>query len=276
MKNKLLALVCTTLIATTSLTGCQSTTDGGATGSKRSQLLLIPSAELNAEVAVEYKKFISQARAARALDVPATYASRVKTIFNRLVPHTAQFRPDGTKFDWEIHTVNSDEINAWCMPGGKMVVYSGIIKELNLTNDELAAIIGHEMAHALREHTREKISQEYAKKQGLSILGKVAGLDASQMKIAELVGQYGFSLPFSRQMESESDVIGLELMARAGYNPEAAVTLWEKMGQKSGTSAFESLTSTHPTSGARVNEIKSRLPQVTPLYEAARKGGKKK
>ncbi len=285
MKKSLLAVICATVIGTSALTGCQSTTGGGATGSNRQQLLTISSAQLNAEVAESYKKTIADARSQRALDVPAVYAKRVKAIFNRLVPHTAAFRPDGTKFEWEIHTINSDEVNAWCMPGGKMVVYTGIIKQLNLTDDELAAIVGHEMAHALREHTREKLSQEQAKSAGLGLLGKVAGLSTDQMKIAELVGQYGLSLPFSRQMESESDVIGLELMARAGYNPEAATRVWEKMNNLSKDGAFDALLSTHPTNQGRITELQKRLPEVMPLYQAAkgkkatsapaRKGGKK-
>ena len=283
MKKSLLAVICATVIGTGALTGCQSSTGGGATGTDRQQLLTISSAQLNAEVATAYKETIASARAQKALDVPAVYASRVKAIFNRLVPHTTTFRPDGTKFDWEIHTINSDEVNAWCMPGGKMVVYTGIIKQLNLTNDELAAIIGHEMAHALREHTREKLSQEQAKSAGLSALGKLAGLGDKEMKIAEMVGQYGLSLPFSRQMESESDVIGLELMARAGYNPEAAPRLWEKMNKLSQDGMFDAIRSTHPTNQARIAELQKRIPEVMPLYEAAKgkkgtaatKGGKK-
>ena len=274
MKNKLLTLICTSLIATGSLTGCQSTTSGGATGSNRTQLI-IPDPQLNAEMAAEYKNIIAAARKAGALDKPSIYAKRVKNIFNRLVPHTTEFRSDGTAFNWEIHTIDTNEINAWCMPGGKMVVYNGIIRELNLTNDELAAIIGHEMAHALREHSQEQITQEKLKNTGFALAGQFTGLNTTQINWAQRLTTLGVMLPFSRKMESESDVIGLELMARAGYNPEAAVTLWEKMGKKSGDKAFAGLTSTHPTSSARINELRSRLPQVMPLYEAAKKGKKK-
>ncbi|WP_434778457.1 M48 family metallopeptidase [Neisseria sp. Ec49-e6-T10] len=285
MNIKTLVVLCTALIGTTVLTGCQSTTSNNTTGNNRQQLLLIPNAQLNAEVAQEYKTLISQARQAKALNVPASYAKRVKTIFNRIVPHTTAFRQDGSSFNWEINVINTDEVNAWCAPGGKMVVYSGIIKQLNLTDDELAAIIGHEMAHALREHTREQMSQEMAKSEGLKWAGKLAGLNSDQMDLANLVSKYGFSLPFSRTMEKEADVIGLELMARAGYNPQAAVTLWEKMAKVSGEgSALEALTSTHPTNSARINEIKKRQDEVMPLYEASKskkatgtkKGGKKR
>lgn len=268
----MLALSLATVIGLTSLTGCQSTTKAGATGVDRQQLLLVNSAQLNAEVAELYKKELAKARQANALDTPAVYANRVNAIFKRLLPHTNVFRPDGTQFNWEIHTINSDEVNAFCMPGGKMIVYTGIIKQLNLTDDELAAIIGHEMAHALREHTREKLSQDSVKSTGLSLVKTFTKINSTQMDLADMASQVGLSLPFSRVMETESDVIGLELMARAGYNPEAASQVWAKSAKLSAGkgSAFDALLSTHPTDENRLKKLDSLVPKVLPLYEEAK------
>lgn len=272
MKKNIIALSIITVLGLTSLTGCQSTTSGGATNVKRSQLLTVDSAEFNAEIDKYYRAELSKARNAGALDVPAAKAKRVSNIFQRMLPHTVAFRPDGTKFNWEIHTINSSTVNASCYAGGKMVVYTGIIDQLNLDDDELAAIVGHEMAHALREHSREQFSQQQAKSMGFSVIKQVTNISGSQLQLAEIVSQFGMSLPFSRTMESESDVIGLELMARAGYNPEAAPRVWRKMSKLSGSqgSSLEAITSTHPTNEARIKKLESLIPTVMPLYEESK------
>lgn len=270
MKKSTLSFMCATLISAGVLSGCQSTTQGGTTGNNRSQLLLVSSAEMNQAGDAEFKKMVAQAKAQKAYNVPVAYANRVKVIFNRLVPQTTTFRTDSTQVNWEIAVFNSKEVNAFALPGGKMVVLSGIIKELNLTDDELAAIIGHEMAHVLREHSREQASQALAKKQGFAIIAKAAKLDSGKTDMMNTLGQYALTLPFSRQMESESDTIGLELMARAGYNPQAAVALWTKMEKLSSSGVLDGLMSTHPTNQARIAAIEKQLPNVMPLYEAAR------
>lgn len=269
--KKISLSLCVALLSTGLLSSCQSTTQGSVTGNDRSQLLLISSAEMNQAGNTQFKKMVAQAKETGAYNVPAAYANRVRTIFNRLVPQTTALRKDGTQINWEIAVFNSKDVNAFALPGGKMVVLSGIIKELNLSDDELAAIIGHEMGHVLREHSREQASQEFAKKQGFAIIAKAAKLNSSKTDMMNTLGKYALTLPFSRQMESESDTIGLELMARAGYNPEAAVTLWTKMEQLSSSGVLDALTSTHPTNKARITAIEKQLPNVMPLYEAAHK-----
>ena len=255
------------------ISGCQSTTAGGATDSSRSQLLLISSADVNEGAAVAYKKELSKARSARALNTNAAYTRRVKNISKRLIAQVGVFRPDALKWNWEVNVLNSNEVNAYCMPGGKIAVYTGIIKQLNLTDDELAAVIGHEISHALREHSREQISQQIATEQTISIASSLAGLSSSSKSMVGKASELVLTLPFSRTMESEADVMGMELMARAGYNPEAAINIWKKMAKLGGGSSPEFL-STHPSDTSRIANLESQLPKVMPLYEASKTKGK--
>ncbi len=268
-KTKLTSFIAA-LVMGGALSGCMSTTGADLTGSNRKQLLLISSEDLNAQSAQQFKQLTAEARQKGVLDTSSATAKRVKTIFNRLVPQTNVFRADGQQFNWQIEVIKSNEVNAFAMPGGKMVVYTGIVNQLKLTDDELAAIVGHEMAHVLREHSREQVSQDLAKKQGLSLVSKLAGLSGSQADLAAQVGNLAITLPFSRTMETEADRIGLEMMARAGYNPEAAVTLWQKMA-KMGASG--GMFSTHPASEARQKELQKHIPTLMPLYEQSK--GKK-
>lgn len=251
------------------LSACQSTTMGGAVGASRKQLLLVSSQEVNAGSAQAYRQTLTEAKSKRALNTNAAYTRRVKEISARLIRQVPVFRPEARDWQWEVNVFTSPEVNAYCMPGGKIGIYTGIIDQLQLNDDELAAVIGHEIAHALREHSREKISQQVAQQQGLALVGALAGLSQGQMDMANLAGQYALTLPFSRGMESEADVMGLELMARAGYNPAAAPNVWRKMA-KLGEGGPEFL-STHPSGSTRIAELSARIPQVMPLYEVARR-----
>ncbi len=262
MKNfrKLIFLTITVL----ALTACASTTQSGLTGVNRSQLQIIPSEAMNAQSKQVYMGLMQDAKNQGAVDNKSRTSSRVKTVFTNLVPYTANFRPDAAQFEWEINVINSDELNAFAMPGGKMVVYSGIVEKLQLSDDEIAAIVGHEMAHVLREHSREKASQELIKSSGLSLVSSVLGLGGVADDLLQQAGQYAFTLPFSRTMESEADVIGLELMALGGYDPKAAVTLWRKMGNATGNIG-SSLLSTHPSGPERISNLQSQIPKVEHL-----------
>lgn len=256
------------------LSGCESTTSGGATDSSRSQFLLISSEEVNAGSAQAYRQEMSKARAAKALNTNAAYTRRVNTIAKRLIKQVDVFRPDAKEWKWEVNVVNSDTVNAYCMPGGKIAVYTGIISKLKLTDDELAAVIGHEMAHALREHSREQISQKIATQQAIAIGGSLIGLDSLSQNLANMASEYVLILPFSRTMEAESDIIGMELMARAGYNPESAINIWRKMSELNNGEAPAEFLSTHPSDTTRIANLEKELPKVMPLYEAtkAKKG----
>jgi predicted Zn-dependent protease len=180
------------------------------------------------------------------------------------------FRPEAPGWAWEINLQTTDDLNAYCMPGGKIMVYSGLVLKLDLSDAELAAVIGHEMAHALREHTRERVSRAYAQSLVLAGVAALAGLGPGAVDVAARVSDVTFGLPHSRGQEEEADVIGLELMARAGYDPRAAVEVWRKMAaiEKSAPPQF---LSTHPASGSRIADLQQRIPTVAPLYEAARR-----
>ena len=267
-KTALASLVAASLVLP--MAGCGSTTGAGAVGANRKQLLLVSSDEVMNLASKSYQQTLSQARQKGVLDVNASQLARLKRIANHLIPQTSVYRTDATKWQWEVHIIQAETMNAYVMPGGKIVFYSGIIDNLKLTDAEIAAIMGHEMAHALREHSREKLSRSMATGGVISIASAAFGLSAGQAQVAQLAGDVGLSLPHSRTQESEADKIGLELMARAGYNPNAAVSLWQKMQAKSGSSGPQFL-STHPSSSNRIKQIQDLLPAVMPLYNASNK-----
>ncbi|MYN11994.1 M48 family metalloprotease [Pusillimonas sp. TS35] len=263
------------LCAATLLAACSAvqTTGSGAVGVERKQYMsgLVSEAALQQEAAQQYTSLVSKARSQGALDVNAAETARVNKIVQRLIQQVGVFRPDARGWNWEVHVLNSDEVNAWCMPGGKIAVYTGLIKQIKPSDAELAAVIGHEMAHALREHTREQVSREMASNLGLSVLSAVTGTSA----VGDLGGALNkvmFSLPNSRTAESEADQIGVELAARAGYDPRAAVTLWQKMNALGGAGQPEFL-STHPSASTRIAELQKASEKVMPLYQQSAKAG---
>ncbi|MFJ1302469.1 M48 family metallopeptidase [Pseudomonadota bacterium AL_CKDN230030165-1A_HGKHYDSX7] len=255
------------------LTGCASvnTTQSGAVGVDRKQYMssLVPEQQLNQEAAQQYNDILQQARAKNLLDRDAAQVTRVRAISQRLIAQVGAFRPEATSWPWEVHVLSVDEINAWCMPGGKIAVYTGLLSKIKPTDDELAAILGHEIAHALREHARERVSQQMATNIGLQVLSIATGSSAA----SDLGGQLTdvmFTLPNSRTHETEADRMGVELAARAGFDPRAAVTLWQKMGAASGGSSQPEFLSTHPSASTRINELQTTSQQVMPLYEQAK------
>ena len=250
--------------------GCTSTTQAGAVGADRRQLMLVSSEQVLQMSNQAYQQTIADARRKGVLDVNAAQVARLKRIANNLIPHSATYRSDATRWQWQVHLIQSDQLNAYVMPGGKIVFYSGIIDKLKLTDAEIAAIMGHEMAHALREHSREHMSRSVATSSVIGIATAALGMSAGQAQMANIAGDIGLNLPHSRTQEAEADKIGLELMARAGYNPNAAITLWQKMQRHGGGSAPQFL-STHPNSENRIKNLQALMPAVTPLYNAAPK-----
>lgn len=252
------------------LTACSSTTDTGTIGIKRNQLLMVSSDEVLHLSNKAYQQTMQQSIAEGKLDVDIAQLSRLKNIANRLIAQTPAYRPDAKNWAWEVHTIKSDQLNAYVMPGGKVVFYTGIIERLNLTDAEIAAIMGHEMAHALREHSRERISRQVATQTAIGLGASIFGLSGGQAQIAGLAGNLGLSLPNSRTQETEADLIGLELMARAGYDPKGAVTLWQKMQKVAGHGTPQFL-STHPVSTTRIANLEAMMPKVMPLYHQLKK-----
>ena len=252
------------------LAACATSTDEGAVGVQRKQFLLASSEQIESEAAKSYEQILADGRQKKTLNINPTQVNRIQSIAQKLIPHTAIFRADALKWKWEVNVMSVDELNAWCMPGGKMMFYTGIIEQLKLTDAEIAAVMGHEIAHALREHGRERYSQELAKQVGASLLVMTGAVEEKYVQMG-LMASVFFSLKYGRDQESEADTVGLELMARAGYNPEEAVTLWKKMGAASGSAKLPQWLSTHPSGESRIREITALLPKVMPLYNAARK-----
>lgn len=254
------------------LAGCETvaTTQPGAVGVQRQQTMLVSSAEIDQAAAQEYRKVIAQAQQKGTLDRNASHVNRARTVMSRMIPHTGAFRADAPRWAWEVHVLQENQLNAWAMPGGKMVVYSGLIEKLRLTDDELAAIMGHEIAHSLREHARERVSREMATGLGVGIAGALFGLGDTGQQIAGALANVTFNLPHSRTHEIEADRIGVELAARAGYDPHAAVSLWQKMGQAGGGGGPQFL-STHPSPENRLADLRVYADRVMPLYQQARR-----
>lgn len=251
------------------LAACASTTDQGAIGLKRKQFMLLSSAEVDSMALESYQGALSEASKAGILNKDKANLERIRVIADRLIPQVKGFRADALQWQWEVNLETKDELNAYCAPGGKIMFYTGIINQLKLTDDEIAAIMGHEIAHALREHGRERMSQAYAQQLGLQLGGSLLGIDNNQAQLIQQVAAVAITLPHGRGQESEADVVGLELMARAGYDPRAAISLWEKMG-KAGAGGGVPLLSTHPSGPQRISGIQAKLPSVLPLYEQAK------
>jgi predicted Zn-dependent protease len=259
------------LIAALVLAGCKSveTTEPGVVGVDRRQNMIVSSRAVNSSAEKSYQKLVAEAAAKGLLNRDPAQVARVRGIAQRLIAQTAAFRADAPSWRWEENVVTSKEVNAWCMPGGKIAVYTGLIERLQPTDEELAAVMGHEIAHALREHGRERASQAMAQGIGVAVVGAALGLGGGAQDLTQLVLDLTFNLPNSRVDETEADRIGVELAARAGYDPRAAVTLWEKM-QKLGKSQPPQFLSTHPSHANRISELREVTAKVLPLYEAAR------
>ena len=254
--------ICLLIIFTTS---CARSTDHGEVHVERRQLFLLPSAQINSASGEAYAQTKREAEAKGVLDQDPAQVERVQAITKRLIPVTATFKTEAPGWEWESHVIESEELNAYCMPGGKIIFYSGIIRSLKLSDAEMAAIMGHEVAHALREHGRERMSEALIEQGALGFLNAAGILDAKFVPVLHALANLMITLPHGRGQESEADIVGLELMARAGYDPRAAVTLWQKMSAASGAHPPEVL-STHPADATRIAGIEAHLPEVLPLY----------
>lgn len=271
---KKLSLALLSIIAL-QLAGCATTTNSSVSGVQRKQFLMLSEKQVENMSVQAYAQSLQEANKNKKLNTDAAELQRVRTISNKLIAQTTVFRPDAKNWKWEVNVEESDQVNAYCMPGGKIMVYTGLIDKLKTTDDELAAVIGHEISHALREHGRERMSIAAVQQVGLVGLAAIASTSkspnaaAAGVQAAALGSNLFFALPNGREQEREADRMGLELAARAGYNPNAAVTLWQKMSAQGGDRPPEFL-STHPSNENRIADLKSLIPGVMPLYDQAK------
>ena len=258
MKPKLLLPV----LLAVGLVACQANPISG-----RSQLVLVSEEQAQASSAQAYTQTLSEAQKKGKLSTDAATNARVKRITDRLIVQAGAMYPPSRDWKWSVAVIDEPTLNAWCMPGGKMAIYTGIINKLALTDDEIAQIMGHEIAHALLGHGRERMSRAMAMQGGFLVGSIVAGHDLTGLApIADIA----LTLPNSRTGESEADRYGIELAARAGYDPRAAVRLWEKMA-KAGNNGMPEFLSTHPSPDNRIEALNALVPKMMPIYEKARR-----
>jgi len=270
MRTGWIALVALGLAAAITLAGCKSTTQAGAVGIERKQALLLSSSQVNSAAALSYQKITAEASSKGLLNRNPQQVERVRAVAKRLIPATAAFRSDAPGWNWEVNVLSSKELNAWCMPGGKIAVYTGLLEKLQLTDEELAAVMGHEIAHALREHGRERASEQVATAAVIGIAGAVLGAPSGATDLASVVADLTITRPNSRTHEAEADRIGVELAARAGYDPRGAISVWQKMAKASDGEPPQFL-STHPSTANRIKDLEDYAARVEPLYQQARK-----
>jgi Zn-dependent protease with chaperone function len=239
-------------------------------GKSSSLRKLVPADQLEAAASEQYLQVMQEAQTQKVL-LPASHpqVQRLQTIARRIIPHTPAWNPRASEWKWTVNLIQSDQVNAFCMPGGKIAFYTGILDKLQLTDDETAMIMGHEMAHALREHARERVAKSGATNLGLRLGAQLFGL-GELGDMAAGMGAQLLSLRFSREDESEADLVGLELAARAAYQPRASVSLWQKMSSVGGGAGIGFL-STHPSGPNRIRQLEANLPKVQGLYEAAKR-----
>ncbi len=240
-------------------------------GSGSSLRKLVPADQLEKAATQQYGQMMAQAKAQGAL-APEGHPQlvRLRGIAAKLIPQAPRWNSAASKWKWEVNLIGSKQINAFCMPGGKIAFYTAILDQLKLSDDEAAMIMGHEMAHALREHARSRLAKTQATSIGLSLGAQLLGLGDWSNAAANL-GTQILSLKYSRDDETEADLVGLELAARGGYNPQAGVTLWQKMAAASGGAGGPGFLSTHPSGPDRIAQLQANAPKVQGLYEQARR-----
>ncbi|WP_342119919.1 M48 family metallopeptidase [Pseudoduganella sp. OTU4001] len=230
--------------------------------------------QMDEQSKLQYSQLLKEAQQKEAL-VPESdlQVKRLRAIAARIVPHAQRWNPAAANWKWEVNLLNSEQVNAFCMPGGRIAFFSGILTKLNLTDDEVAMVMGHEIAHALREHARKRAVQStavsIASKLGGAVLSQYLGIDPRLTDAAANVGGQLTVMKFSRGDETESDLVGIDLAARAGFDPRAGVALWQKMGAVNAAQPMEFL-STHPSGNSRIQDMQKQMPLVLPVYARVR------
>jgi predicted Zn-dependent protease len=254
-------------LALGALAGCEQNPVTG-----RTQLMIVSEEQAQSASVQAYAKTVADAQGKRRLDTDSARTARVRAITSQLVGQAKALAPGTAGWAWEMHVIDDPNVNAWCMPGGKMAVYTGLIDRLAPSDDELAQVIGHEISHALLQHGRERMSRAVATNVALQVGSIATGVNLTGL---ESVAMVALEMPNSRGAELEADRLGIELAAKSGYHPEAAVTLWQKMAQASSGARTPQWLSTHPSDETRLAQLRSLVPQMMPHYEASRGDGRR-
>ena len=252
-----------TAVLIIALVGCATSPTG------RRQLMLISPEQAITQSQTAYVQQMQAFDKEGLISEDKALVDRVNLITGRLVAQAIEMRPETENWKWSVEVIDDPEtVNAWCMAGGRMAIYTGLIQQTNATDDEIAQVMGHEIAHALADHTAEKMSIAMASQLGVIAVGVGTG-DNRAMAGAAAAALLAVNLPNSRAAETEADRIGIELAAKAGYHPDAAASLWKKMGEVGGSGPPQFL-STHPAPGNRQATLAKLAPQMMPYYQAAK------
>jgi predicted Zn-dependent protease len=255
--------IVTIFILTLSLIGCATNPVTG-----RSQFLLISEDQAISASSDAYVKMLAPLDEKGKIDADAEMTARVHRITALLIAQAIQFRPETKDWDWRVKVIDDPEtVNAFCMAGGKMAIYSGLILKLDATDDEIAQVMGHEIAHALSAHTAEQMSIALATNLAVTAFAVTRDEPGVALAGASLAAALAIKLPNSRTAESESDEIGILLAARAGFDPNAAVSLWQKMAKNSGSDSEFDFFSTHPAPVKRIETLRKLVPKMMPYYQ---------
>jgi predicted Zn-dependent protease len=271
VKRRLFALLLSLALAAPAFSADPAPAEG--VDVKKSRFLLLPKSTVENSSGQQYAQMMRAAAQKNALNNDRVQVERLRSIARNLIPSAARFNSDAKHWRWEVNLVGSRSVNAFCMPGGKIAFFTGILSALQLTDDEVAVIMGHEIAHALLEHGRARMSEQVLKNVGISVAAMVFNLGQVSTSMISQAANLAVSLPFSRQHETDADLVGMELAARAGYDPRAAANVWRKMsklGAQAGNAQPPQFLSTHPGHANRIKDIEANLPRVMPLFEAAR------
>jgi predicted Zn-dependent protease len=235
----------------------------------RKQLMLVSPDQAISASKNAYIQTLSSFEKSGKLDSNPQTTERVRAITGRIIAQAIRLFPETSDWQWDIRVIDDpDSVNAWCMAGGKMAIYTGLIIKIQPTDDELAQVIGHEISHAIANHTAEKMSVAMASQLGLATVAAASsGSEYGNATLAgaSLAAKLALQLPNSRTAETEADRIGIEIAARAGYNPYAAISLWQKMAKSGGANPPQFL-STHPNPANRMSTLQWLAPQMMPYY----------
>ena len=264
MKHWLEYLRLPALLAVAALAGCSTNPITG-----RSQLMIVSEDTANTQSAAAYTQMMGELGKKRQIEADTPRVQKVREITDRLIAQAIGYRPDAASWKWEVRVIGDPKtVNAFCMAGGKMAIYSGMWEKLHATDEEIAQVMGHEISHALASHTRERMSVAYSTGAVTTIAAIALGAGDQATQLMQQAAIVAIQLPNSRESEAEADQIGIELAARAGYDPQAAVSLWDKMGKLGGTPP--EFLSTHPSPEHRKERLQQLAVKVAPYYLAAK------